>query len=138
MDTLVEYAIRWWIKDYKWIHSKQEGRDIGVPATVDILLGKRKIDTMFAGKEFHGVTLSIHEIKPEYRIPMIEGYLLIPEIPDSDGINQLEGELKRFEAQKKSISPSEVRVTRDIVQDYCKEYDLEEILQKFLIKLKIE
>ncbi len=117
MNNLNEYAIRWWIKDEKWLYSEKEGRDVGVPETVDRIM-----------KRFYG-------LKPEDRTYLIEGYFLCPKVDDFDGANQLEGELKRFKSKEKSISPRQINVTREIVDNYCKEYNLEESIQKFEIKL---
>ena len=77
-----------------------------------------------------------------YRL-LIEGYLLGTDfvsptktIPDEHGANQLEGELKRYQAQKENIqNPSEIQVTKEILNDYCTIYDLTDRIKIFAEQL---
>jgi len=115
----VEWALEWnWIPDYKWLYSEKEGRDIGTPETVD-----RMIRTIYG-------------LKPQHRIPLIEGYLLGPEMSDFDGANQLEGELRRFVTQK-DIQPTDVVLHREHVVEYCTQYDLGSTTQKLIERLEL-
>ena len=87
---------------------------------------------------------------------MIEGYLLGTDfvsqlwvrvngemkqtgiIQDEHGANQLEGELRRYWANKNGIlQPREVSLTRPIIDDYCATYGLNGISDKFAERLKL-
>lgn len=119
MDSWIGAANEWnWVGDHKWLYSEQEGRDIGTPATVDRMIR------------------IIHGLKPQDRIPLIEGYLLGPDKPDYDGLNQLEGELKRFVAQREMIQPIEVDLCKEHVVQYGNQYNLNKaIIQKLVERL---
>jgi|SRR3989344_2043106 len=121
-----------WVQDYKYLLSQKQRHDVGVPETVRLMLHPEM--------DVHGVISegAIHmfpqRVKREnfgaFRQLMIEGYLLGTDfvsqlgdrgvVPDRDGKNQLEGELKRFWAQQRRVSPATVELSANHeVQFYC-------------------
>lgn len=136
-----------WVQDYKWLFSEREGRDIGVPETIERITGwdGRGVffnnDPLLSRGTYHIFMDRCYkegrDIK-DFRNLMIEGYLLGTDfvsslwvkangeekqtgiIPDQHGANQLEGEMRRYWAHKQRIqNPSEIHITKEIVDDYC-------------------
>ncbi|MBI4158966.1 hypothetical protein HY500_01760 [Candidatus Woesearchaeota archaeon] len=126
-----------WVQDYKYLLSQRERRDVGVPETVRLML--------YPKRDRHGVIsdgarcMFPQRVRPEnydaFRQLMIEGYLLGTDfvsqlgeggvVSDRDGKNQLEGELRRFWAQQRKVSPADVKLSaHHEVQFYCEVHRL--------------
>ena len=134
--TALSWAIMHdWVNDYKHLLSEREGRDVGVARTVDVML--------YPKSDTHGVLSSGALCMFPQRVRdsdynnlrklMIEGYLsgtdfsdngIRLRIPDHDGANQLEGELRRYFAQRDRRNPRDVELTEAAVTNYCIENDL--------------
>ena len=115
------------VQYYKYHLSEEKGMDVGVPATIDMMLSRDR-------SHFRGVDRAL----------MIEGYLLGTDfvsplwvrtaegsesqtgiVPDEHGANQLEGELRRYWANKHRIdNPRSVQLTQEILIHYCTEHNL--------------
>ena len=118
-DHKIYWALGWGvIKDEKWYYSEREGKDIGVPKTVDRIIRSYP-----------------HVFEPNDRTPLIEGYLLGVAIPDEHDVNQFRGEIKRFIAQRDNIKPEEIHIYgfRD-VEEYCDKNNIQGNLRKRLIR----
>ncbi len=125
-----------WIEDFKYFRSIKEGRHINAAEAARMMVDPNDEDGLYLNQK-EGNRDDICKL-------FAIGYLLRTDfvsswedIPDEHGSNQLEGELKRFEAERISASPHQIRITREIASDYCRKYNLEEALQNFLVKLKI-
>ena len=136
-------------KNFKYHASKKIGKDIMTPEAVGLVLlasGFHRSNIPCRIEYSHldirddpsTTNLSIvfesrirrSEIKRFYKL-LIEGYLLgtnfvsrIPPIQDEHGDNQLEGELKRYGAKTEWKHPMEVTVNRELVKNYCQQYNL--------------
>ena len=133
-----------WVQDYKWHYSAEAGRDVGTPATVDRMMARSR-----ELKNDRTVTLDGSEFFPFFSRPedmgliglqvhresLIEEYLLSQNIPDSNGKNQLEGELRRYVAQITRTAPAEVKLTREYVAQYAQENKLNGLGEKIIAKL---
>ena len=155
-----------WVKDYKWYFSEldKNKKDIGTPSTVAMMLDLcclMKITNQFYTfseetdrSEFEkvgtrGLFMFLERVNPEdalgfYKL-MVEGYLLGTDfvsptraITDEHGANQLEGELRRYWADKNGIiSPREVSLTRAVIDDYCTTWGLDGASDRFAEKLNL-
>jgi len=118
-----------WLQDHKLRFSQSEGRDVGVPETVRRMMEPKYMDAdrdSRAIKDYlsKGASFNVDT----FHLRMIEGYLLgtdfvsdmqvrypvgsvIPNgiVPDEHGINQLEGELRRYWAQEKKLPDAAIR-----------------------------
>lgn len=115
-----------WVQDSKYLLSQKEGFDVGVSETVRVMLDPDLHDTPVRRigpfKDYH-----------TFRQLLIEGYLLGTDfvsnvgnrvVPDEDGRNQLEGELRRFCAIRRNVSPREIILKSDDVHTYCEFHKL--------------
>lgn len=147
-----------WVQDYKYFMSRDSGYDIGTPKTVE----KMCCETMAFG--FYPLNIDFifnHQVKTpsirEFEKLMIEGYLLGTDfvspikvringktqygiVPDNHGKNQLEGELRRYWAMKNNTLHhiDRITLTREVIDDYCSNYVLDELAQKFAERLEIQ
>ena|SRR3989338_2765552 len=153
-----------WVQDYKWLFSEREGRDIGVPETVERMTGWDGRGVFYnddpllsRGTYFVFMDRCYKDGKDikDFRNLMIEGYLLGTDfvsslwvkvdgqkeeqtgiIPDQHGRNQLEGEMRRYWAHKQGIqNPSEIQVTKEIIEDYCISNGLQEASTRLVQQL---
>jgi hypothetical protein len=73
---------------------------------------------------------------PTYEYPGV-----IIRIRDQNGRNQLEGELRRWEARKTGVTDPEritdIELTMDIVRQYCDEFNLPGMEDKFGCRLQL-
>ena len=147
--TALSWALRnGWVQNYKWLMSERLGRDVGVPETVDRMLApvdnlltnhtKSRRDYFLSTSDIMAFNVNmfadkcrgIHdwEFGYNFRNLMIEGYLLGTNfvdkgypivVPDKDGKDQLEGELRRHWSVFWRIKPSQVDLHRREVFNYC-------------------
>ena len=89
----------------KWALSETAGRDVGVPHTVDFLL---LADSSLFGNLQRGI--------------LIRNYLLSDVRDDKHGAggSRLKGELMRWEAQRRGISPEQVMPVVDLKNEYAR------------------
>lgn len=152
-----------WVQDYKYLFSEIKEHDIGVPETVIHLLqlcnlmqrtGKFYTFNEELGREEYekvgsrGLFMFIDRVEA-YKIQrfyelLVEGYLCgtdfvsdIPPVPDENGNNQLEGELRRFLMRMDNLPISEIAniFAQPIwaVNRYCGYYGLPESCKKHMI-----
>jgi hypothetical protein len=121
--------------------SEARGYDIGIPETIRLMVEKNPTNS-------RGVSFVVqckvkpHEIEDFIKLASA-GYLLRTDfnkqynpLSDSNGKDQLEGELKRYWARKNSIqNPNEVIINPEIIKDYCNTFHLNEFGKRFSEKL---
>lgn len=150
-----------WVQDYKWLFGQLEGRDVGTPETAEAFLypwssGSQRIKILERGALYlFQNRLEMKKMDAAKKL-MIEGYLLGTDfvsplwvktngkreqtgiIQDEHGANQLEGELRRYWANKNGIiQPREVELTRAVIDDYCAANELNNAADKFAKRLKL-
>lgn len=133
-----------YVPNQKWLMSQTEGHDIGVAETVrrmveDNPLNSRGIDYLVR------MRVTKDESK-EFKRLLIIGCLLgtdfvtenMPPVNDDHGPNQLVGELRRYWATTKGIArPETIQLTREVINDYCTTYQLNDASERFAKKLGI-
>lgn len=100
-----------WVADYKWRYSQEAEKDIGTPATVDKMFARRdqlQNPDYTATLSERPADMGLIGLEVVDREELIRVYLLGRDLPDEHGANQLEGELKRFIAQRRKISPQNI------------------------------
>ncbi|MFH1711006.1 MAG: hypothetical protein ABH840_01720 [Nanoarchaeota archaeon] len=117
-----------WIADYKFEYSQQAGRDIGTPATVDKMFARRdqlRYSPYLSALPGRPADMGLIGLEVFDREELVEAYLFGPSIPDEHGKSQLEGELRRFVAQIRRISPKQIaKVWPQEVLNYLRHNDL--------------
>jgi len=110
----------------KWRLSEQAGYDVGVPATVDLIIEEvshrpspQQLDLKSTVLQFgfRQALLSCGSLPPRDRF-ILEYLCHYPPIADEHAKNQLEGEVKRHISRKRGITPSEVNLTRESAREY--------------------
>ena len=93
----------------KWQLSEKAGRDVGTPYTVDFLL---LADSSLLGNLYRGM--------------LIRRYLLADVCDDKHGANgsRLNGELMRWEAQRKGIFPEQVTPFANLKYQYARAHSV--------------
>ena len=149
--TALSWALhQGWVKDYKWYFSQMIGRDLGTPFTVRLLLWLEN-GLILPGRNYYffeaidqvstdnlatrDLLLFSNRVDPaaikEFYQLLVEGYLLgtdfissVEPVPDQDGANQLEGELRRYWAKRTGVSSQQAILTKEVVEAYCTFYEL--------------
>lgn len=157
-----------WVQDTKYLISKRRNRDVGTPFTIDQILNPQTSEYKDLLPSLNPDLLrSVPEGKrEEFRRTLIEGYLLGTDyvsplwiakpgsrdkfppnleqtgrVPDSNGGTQLDGELRRYWADKRFIFDQRrwsMPIDSIIISSYCDENDLRNSKQKFAEKLRID
>jgi len=117
-----------WIADYKFKYSQRAGRDIGTPETVDKMFARRdqlRYAPYLAALPERPADMGLIDLEAFDREELVKAYFFGPSIPDEHGKSQLEGELKRFVAQIRRISPKQIaKVWPQEVLNYLRRNDL--------------
>ena len=145
-----------WVQDYKHLLSEKEGRDVGVPETIDLMLHPEndKHQVLSRGAMYMFPSRVKSEDYGRFRNLMIGGYLLGTDfvstidkpnhgitqgvIHDEDGENQLEGEIRRHLAGIVNVKPFQVILTTSRVLIYCEKFGLEDAYEDFCRRLKLK
>ena len=117
-----------WVADYKWKYSQEAGKDIGTPATVDKMFARRnqlRDSSYSSALSERPSDMGLIGLEVFDREELIKSYLLGRDLPDEHGANQFEGELKRFIAQRRKISPQDTgEITPQEILNYLHQNNL--------------
>ena len=124
-------VITQWMPDEKLYLSQRAGYDVGVPATIDhILLSQdQALRTLPERRTPFQVHLALWENVPK-RDELVRLFFEVRQSMDQDATDAARGELVRFGERHYQVPFYQVRLTRQLVDDYVTNNQLSEETKK--------